>query len=72
MGEIPEELMAVASDVYDGTKDFTRFAKIHHIAEALLAERKRCAEVAMRHAEECEWTDGVIEANKIAGAILNP
>lgn len=47
MSEISNDLMAVAADVHDKTKDFTRFAKIHHIAAAILAERKRCAAVAL-------------------------
>ena len=52
MGDIPEDVMAVAADVHDRTKDYTRFAKIHHIALALLAERKRCADVAMKEARD--------------------
>jgi len=64
MSEIPEGIAKIAADTldnvlchdheaYDGSFERTRQAAISEIARAILAERERCADLAMKEADGC-------------------
>lgn len=81
MSEIPEDIMTAAEialcnslchdvDAYGGSYEDSRLAAIKDIAAAILAERERCALVALCHADDrprrygMDWNDGYMDACK--------
>lgn len=79
MGEIPEDIDKIASDIvrtdFSQTEDDPEWLHYLAIARAILAERQRCAEVAEKEAEGYKANGfpqaalGCITTRK---AILNP
>ena len=72
MSEIPDDIWEAAkATVRSFPHDWVDplHTKAAVVARAILAERKRCADVARKHEVECEWIDGAIEARRIAAAI---
>lgn len=64
MTEIPEDIMVRAESAYDALGRGSD-ADAHVIARAILAERKRCAEVALREGDKTQPAVGYLISKAI-------
>ncbi|MEZ2132435.1 MULTISPECIES: hypothetical protein [unclassified Sinorhizobium] len=78
MGEIPKDVMEVAKAIADDAIELYTVDHIeklaNEIARAILVERQRCADVAMKYKDRDPGEDGsgYWAAEEIANAILTP
>lgn len=76
MTEIPDDVLNAAKQVAFATEErgeddaaITSHIGVRVICEAILAERERCTEIAMKMSEQADSHEGSITADMIAGKI---